>query len=128
MEEMNRDGISGRSQMDAATLAAWHEANDLKGRDVYDVNGIRLGKVTRAFAEEGALLRFDVTLTDNARSMMEAPQDVAGIPPQWVARVDGDGDVRLRKAAEEVLHPDAPLPTSAEKDDRGAGGKPKKVR
>lgn len=127
MEEMTRDGISGLSQVDASTLAAWHEANDLKGRDVYDVNGIRLGKVTTAFAEEGALLRFDVTLSDNARTMMEAPQDVAGIPPQWVARVDESG-VRLRKAAEEVLHPDAPLPANAEEDARGAKGKPRKVR
>lgn len=127
MEEMTPDGISSRAQMDAATLAAWHEANDLKGRDVFDVNGVRLGKVTRAFAEEGALLRFDVTLTDNARTMMGAPQDVAGIPPQWVARVGEDG-VRLRKAAEEVLHPDAPFPTNAELDARGAKGQPRKVR
>ena len=127
MEEMTRDGISGLSQMDAATLAAWHQANDLKGRDVYDVNGLRLGKVTRAFAEEGALLRFDVTLSENARTMMDAPQDVAGIPPQWVARVGDDG-VRLRKAAEEVLHPDAPLPPNASADARGAKGQPRKVR
>lgn len=127
MEEMNRDGLSGLSQMDAATLAAWHEANDLKGRDVFDVNGLRLGKVTRAFAEEGALLRFDVTLSENARTMMEAPQDVAGIPPQWVAGVGDDG-VRLRKAAEEVLHPDAPLPPNAEMDARGAKGRPRKIR
>lgn len=124
---MTRDGLSGLSQMDPATLAAWHEANDLKGRDVYDVNGIRLGKVKRAFAEEGSLLRFDVTLTDNARVMMEAPQDVAGIPPQWVARVD-DAGVRLRKAAEEILHPDAPFPTKAEADARGAKGEPRKNR
>lgn len=127
MEEMTRDGLSGLSQTDAATLAAWHEANDLKGRDVYDVNGVRLGKVKRAFAEEGTLLRFDVTLTDNARTMMEAPQDVAGIPPQWVARVGEDG-VRLRKAAEEVLHPDAPFPANAEADASGAKGQPRKIR
>lgn len=127
MEEMTRDGISGLSQMDGATLAAWHEANDLKGRDVYDVNGLRLGRVATAFAEEGALLRFDVTLSENARTLMGAPQDVAGIPPQWVARVGEDG-VRLRKAAEEVLHPDAPLPPDAEPDARGAKGQPRKIR
>lgn len=126
-EELNQDGLSGRAQMDAATLAAWQEATDLKDRDVFDVNGQRLGRVTRAFAEEGTLLRFDVTLSPNAQTLFNAPSNVAGIPSDAVARVEEDG-IHLMQAAEQILHPDAPLPANAEPDTRGAQELPRKNR
>lgn len=34
----------------------------LEGKDVVDVNGVRLGRITRSFAEEGRIARIDVTL------------------------------------------------------------------
>lgn len=125
-EELKPGGLSGPAQDDPATLAAWADAERLQGKLVYDVNGVRLGKVARAFAEDGAMLRFDVTLSDDTRRDYGAEQKVAGVPPHWVARVDDDG-VRLMKAAEQVLHPDDPTPPGAEPD-RGAKGQPRKVR
>ena len=107
-EEMKPDGLSHLASQDPATLAAWAEAEALKGKEVIDVNGARLGKVTRCFAEEGALTRCDVTLTNTAKQMFRAENDVAGIPSLWIANVEGD-EVRLRKAAEEILHPDDPV-------------------
>lgn len=125
-EELKPDGLSFVASQDPATLAAWQQANDLRDKEVYDVNGAKLGKVTRCFAEEGALVRCDVTLTNNARQLFQAETDVAGVPATWIARVD-EGSVRLRKAAEEILHPQDPRPLHAE-EDRGAPGFPRKER
>lgn len=126
-EELKPDGLGFTASQDPATLAAWQESRDLVERDVYDVNGQKLGKVSRCFAEEGALLRCDVTLTPNARQLFEAGQTVAGVPATWIAGVDERG-VRLRKAAEEILHPDDPRPAGASHDLRGAQDLPRKNR
>lgn len=126
-EELKPDGLGFIASQDPSTLAAWQESRDLVERDVYDVNGRKLGRVSRCFAEEGALLRCDVTLTPNARQLFQADQDVAGVPATWIAGVDERG-VRLRKAAEEILHPEDPRPADASGDLRGAAGFPRKNR
>lgn len=126
-EELSPDSISSRSQLDPATLAAWQQAAELKDRDVFDVNGQRLGRLTRALAEDGSIIRFDVSLTPNARSLFHAPSDVAGIPPDAIARVEEDG-VHLMQAAEQILHPENPVPAHAERDLRGAQDLPRKNR
>lgn len=126
MEELHRDSLSGLDRGDAATLAAWGSAASLEGKDVVDVNGLRLGRVTRSFAEEGLLARLDVTIDGTAQKIADAAQRVAGIPPHWIARVDDDG-IHLLKAAEQVLRPDDPRPLGAE-EDRGAKGPPRKNR
>ncbi len=126
-EELKPDGLSFIASQDPATLAAWQESRDLVDRDVYDVNGNKLGKVTRCFAEEGALTRCDVTLTPNAQQLFLADQRVAGVPATWIAAVDEQG-VRLRKAAEEILHPEDPRPANASQDMRGAQDLPRKNR
>lgn len=125
-EELKPDGLGFLAGQDPATLAAWQEARDLQDKEVYDVNGARLGRVTRCFAEEGALSRCDVTLTNAAKQMFHADQDVAGIPARWIASVE-DEKVRLRKAGEEILHPQDPRPLGAE-EDRGAPELPRKNR
>lgn len=51
---------------------------------------------------------------------------MAGVPATWIANVEGE-TVRLRKAAEEILHPQDPRPVNAE-GDRGAPGFPRKQR
>lgn len=124
-EELNPNGLGYMASRDPATLAAWQRATDLVDRDVYDIHGRKLGRVTRCFAEEGELFRCDVTLTDNAKSLFRPGRDVAGVPATWIARVDHEG-VRLRKAGEEVLHPENPAFMAAE--DRGAPGFPRKNR
>ena len=126
-EELKPDGLSDLSRRDPATLAAWQESRDLVDREVYDVNGAKLGRVSRCFAEEGALLRCDVTLTPNARQLFNAEGSVAGVPATWIAGVDERG-VRLRKAAEEILHPEDPRPAGASDDLRGAPELPRKNR
>lgn len=125
-EELKPDGLSYVAAQDPATLAAWAEAEALKGKEVVDVNGARLGKVTRCFAEEGALTRCDVTLTNAAKRMFHAQTDVAGIPSLWIVKVEGD-EVRLRKAAEEILHPNDPgAPRGG--DEKNLGGAPELPR
>jgi hypothetical protein len=126
-EEMKPDGLGFALSRDPATLAAWQESRDLVERDVYDVNGTKLGTITRCFAEEGALTRCDVTLTPTARQVFGVDQAVAGVPAAWIAAVDGRG-VRLRKAGEEVLHPEDPRPLGASRDLRGAPELPRKNR
>lgn len=125
-EELKPDGLSFAASRDPATLAAWQQARDLEDKTVYDVNGTKLGKVTRCFSEEGALLRCDVTLTPTAKQLLHAEQDVAGVPAAWIARVDEEG-VRLRKAGEQVVRPEDPRPLGAEPD-RGAKELPRKER
>lgn len=128
-EELKPDGLGFMAAQDPATLAAWAEAESLKGKEVIDVKGARLGKVTRCFAEEGALVRCDVTLTNSAKQIFRAEKDVAGIPSAWIARVEGE-EVRLRKAAEEVLHPEDPGKAlhGDERNLSGAPGLPRKNR
>ena len=127
VEELNPDGLGFVASQDPATLAAWAQSRELVDREVYDVNGAKLGKVSRCFAEEGALLRCDVTLTPNARQLFRSDQTVAGVPATWIAAVDERG-VRLRKAAEEILHPEDPRPAGASDDFRGAPDLPRKNR
>lgn len=126
-EELNPDGLGFAASRDPATLAAWAESRDLMDREVFDVNGTKLGTVSRCFAEEGALVRCDVTLTPNARQLFQTQNPVAGVPATWIAGVD-DGGVRLRKAAEELLHPEDPRPAGASDDLRGAKELPRKNR
>lgn len=126
MVELNEDGL-GPLETDPATLAALHEANTLEGREVFDVNGLRLGRVTRAFAEEGALTRVDVSLLDNVREMLITEEGSAAVPPHWIAHVGDDG-VRLRKAAEEIVHPEDPRPPGSSAKKAGAKGLPRKIR
>jgi hypothetical protein len=120
MVELNADGL-GALETDAATLAAWEEATELQDKAVVDVNGFTLGRVTRCFAEEGALVRCDVTLDEQAKRVLGATRDVVGLPPQWIAGVAG-GRVRLRKAGEEVVG-NAPPP-----QDTHAAGAPELPR
>lgn len=128
MEEVsNPFGISGRAGLDPATLAAAEEGLALKDKEVVDVNGLRLGRISRAFAEDGALFRLDVTLTEQAKRLLGAEQETAGVPAVTVAEVDGD-TVRLSEAAEAIVHPEDPRPLHAERDERGAPGFPRKTR
>ena len=128
-EELKPDGLSHMASQDPATLGAWAEAEALKGKEVVDVNGARLGKVTRCFAEEGALTRCDVTLTGTAKRIFQVDRDVAAIPSLWIADVKED-EVRLRKAAEEILRPEDPagVRASDEVNLSGARGLPRKNR
>lgn len=128
MEEVtNPFGLSGIHGRDPATLAAVEEGLLLKDKDVYDVNGLRLGRVTRAFAEDGALFRFDVKLSNQARRLFGAEQEIAGVPAVVVAEVDGDA-VRLSEAGEQILHPEDPRSIDATRDKRGARELPRKNR
>lgn len=126
MEELRPDSLSPDSRNDPATLAAWAQATTLEGRPVFDVNGLRLGRVTKCFAEEGVLARCDLTLSANAKGILGVETDVAPVPTTWISRVDDEG-IRLLKAGEQVVRPDDPRPLGAEHDE-GAKGKPRKVR
>lgn len=127
VEELNPNSISGLGRDDPATLAAWAESTQLVDKTVIDVNGQELGRVTRCFAEEGALVRCDVTLSKNAKGIFNAQNDVAGVPATWISQVTDD-QVRLRRAAEEILRPEDPRPAHASDDFRGAQGFPRKNR
>jgi sporulation protein YlmC with PRC-barrel domain len=122
MEELRDDSLSGLSRGDPATWAALHDAEELEGKDVYDVNGERLGRITRCFAEESALVRCDVTLTEHARDEFGTPADVAAVPADWIARVEDDA-VRLSHSGQELLRPDRPPAVNT-----GAREPPRKVR
>jgi sporulation protein YlmC with PRC-barrel domain len=122
MEELREDSLSALSRDDPAMLAALREAQELEGKDVYDVNGERIGRITRCFGEEGALVKCDVTLTNRARDEFRTPADVAEVPADWIARVEEEA-VRLRKSGDELLHPER-LPPPNE----GAKELPRKIR
>ena len=125
MEELHPESLGDAAARDAATLAALQEASELEARDVFDVNGLRLGRVTRSFAEEGMLLRFDVAVDPATRRIVDATQDAVGVPEPWIGRIAEDG-IHLRKAAEEVLHPEGKPKEGHEK--AGARELPRKVR
>lgn len=122
-EVTNPQGLGFRQAQDPATLAAWQEGMSLKDKTVYDVNGREMGKVTRAFAENGALLRVDVTLTNQAKRLFGTTQDVAGFPPIAIADVTEES-VRLSEAGQQILHPDG----YEGGDTRGARDLPRKER
>lgn len=127
-EVSNPFGLSGQAGEDPAMVAASWQGQDLKDKWAVDVNGQRLGKVVRAFAEEGTLTRFDVKLSNQARQIFDAgEQDVAGVPADAIARIEGD-EVRLMQAAEQILHPEHPDPAHANPDSRGAQELPRKNR
>lgn len=126
-EVSNPFGISGQAGEDPAMVAASWQGQDLKDKWVIDVNGQRLGKVVRAFGEEGALTRFDVHLSTQARQVFSDDRLVAGVPADAIARVEGD-EVRLMQAAEQILHPEHPEPAHANPDRRGAQKLPRKNR
>lgn len=128
MEEVsNPFGVSGRSEADTASLDARAEALDLQDKTVVDVNGQTLGKVRSSFAEEGALTRFDVRLSEQAKRQFGVTREVAGIPRDAIARVEGE-EVRLLQAAEQLLKPDDAAPAHEEGDKRGAPELPRKKR
>lgn len=122
-EVTNPHGLGYRQQEDAATLAAWQEGMSLEDKTVYDVNGLEMGKVSRAFAEEGTLTRIDVKLSRQARQMFGTMQETTGVPPIAVADVTDDS-VKLNEAAEQILHPEGPAGTFQ----RGAEELPRKER
>lgn len=126
-EELREDSLGFTARNDPATLAAWGESIHLVDRVVEDVNGRRLGRVLKCFAEEGALVRCDIKVDNNAKGLFDVQQDVAGIPTQWIAAVN-DETVRLNKAGEQVFHPDDPRSLGASADARGAKELPRKVR
>lgn len=107
-EVTNPHGHGFRLERDPSMLAAWQEASALKGKTVYDVNGLEMGKVTRAFAGEGGLTRIDVTLSHPAKLRFNTTQDVAGVPPIVVADVTEDA-VKLSEAGERIIHPERSL-------------------
>lgn len=127
MEELRPDSLSDDSRRDPAMLAAWAEGERLLGSEVYDVNGQRLGRVTRCFAEEGALLRCDVSLSPNAQGILGETRATAGVSPDWIARVE-EGKVYLNKAGEQLVRPDDPRGLGASPDERGAPELPRKNR
>lgn len=127
-EELHRDSLSDRARRDPATLAAWERAAELEDKDVYDVNGRLVGRVTRCFAEGGTLTRCDVTLSENAKGVFGVgDREVAGVPATWIARVKGDR-VELDRAGEQLLRPEDPRPLGASDDLRGAPELPRKER
>jgi hypothetical protein len=124
-EVSNPFGLSDRSQHDPAMLAASYEAAALKDKAVVDVNGQHLGRVVRAFAEEGALTRFDVYLSGQAKRLLAldaGPGEVAGIPAAAIARIEGE-EVRLNQAAEQLV-----AGAERESEKTGARDLPRKVR
>lgn len=128
MEEVtNSFGLGAGAADDPSTLAAVWKGQNLKDKDVYDVNGQRLGRIASAFAEEGVLARVDVHLTQQARDLFVDSRDVVGIPVDAIARVDGEA-VRLKQAGEALLHPEDARPLHASRDERGARELPRKVR
>lgn len=128
MEEVtNPFGLSDRSQHDPSMLAAAWEGADIKGKDVVDVNGQKLGRVASAFAEDGALARFDVHLTDQARRLFIDTREVVGVPADAIASVDEQA-VKLRQAGEALLHPEDARSLHSSRDERGAPDLPRKVR
>lgn len=128
-EVSNPYGLSDRSQRDPAMLAATFDAATLKDKTVIDVNGQTLGNVARAFAEEGALTRLDVHLSKQAKRLfaVEETRELAGVPADAIARVDGD-EVRLSQAAEQILRPEDPRSIDSAMDERGAPELPRKNR
>lgn len=128
-EVSNPYGLSERSKRDPAIASASFEASSLKDKTVLDVNGQELGSVSRAFAEEGSLTRLDVHLSRQAKRLfaVEETRELAGVPAEAIARVEGD-EIRLSQAAEQILHPEDPRAPSHSMDERGAPELPRKER
>ena len=126
-EELRQDSLSDAARRDLATLAAWGESLHLVDRVVEDVNGQRLGRVLKCYAEEGALVRCDIHVDSNAKGIFDVEHDIAGIPTHWIAKVDEE-TVKLNKAGEQIFHPDDPRSLGASRDKRGARELPRKIR
>ena len=126
-EELRDDSLSFKAKSDPATMAAWQESTELLDHVVEDVNGRRIGRVLKCFAEEGMLTHCEVKVDANAKGVFGADRDVAPVPSTWIARVEGDR-IRLNKAGEQVLRPEDPRPMGASDDPRGAPDLPRKNR
>ena len=87
MKELTEYGLGGLDQIDPRYLAAWQQASELVDKEVVDVNGAQLGRLTRCFADEegGSLARCDVTLSPQAKRLLGVERDVAGVPAGWIA-------------------------------------------
>ena len=84
--------------------------DDVLDKDVYDVNGRRVGHAT--LAREDAhedLLSFDVELEETLRALWNAPRFVT-VPANDV--IATDGQVTLSEDARYIVHPELAPPAS----------------
>lgn len=124
VEELHKDSISDRLRSKGVE-EAFRTAQQVEDRDVFDVNGLRMGRVTRCFAdEEGRLERCEVTLNPNAQGTLRAPANTTVVRPEWIADLASDG-IHLSRAGEQVVRDGTPA--GAERD-RGAPDLPRKER
>lgn len=128
VEELHRDSISDRLLASPNIEETVRFAQQLERRDVFDVNGVRMGRVTRCFGDdEGHLERAEITLDKNAMATLGADENVAVLRPGWIADVAEDG-VHLSLAGEQIVRPEDPRPITANPDERGAPELPRKER
>lgn len=125
-EELRDDSLSYMAKQDASTLAAWQESTDLMDKVMEDVNGQRLGRVLKCFAEEGRLVKCEIKVDNNAKGIFGVEQDVAAVPSDWIGSVDER--IHLKRAGEQVFRPADPAPLGEEPDKRGSSSLPRKIR
>lgn len=83
-------------------------ANDVLDKDVFDLNGEKLGHVALAREYEGHLVSFDVQLTRAARRAHRAPDAIATLMSEDV--VATDFDVSMNEDADHLLSGGLPVP------------------
>ena len=125
-EELRDDSLSYMAKQDAGTLAAWQQSTDLMDKVMEDVNGQRLGRVLKCFAEEGRLMKCEIKVDNNAKGIFGVDRDVAAVPSDWIASVDER--IHLKRAGEQVFRPEEPAAIGEERDKRGSSSLPRKVR
>ena len=89
-EEIRPDSLSHSELRAPGIDAVADEAQRLEGREVFDANGARFGRVTKAFVDGGKLRELEVTLGKNMKgSLGPTPTRPAsrGTPsPAWTKR------------------------------------------
>lgn len=127
-EELNRDSISDQTRATTPAIEeAFEQAQRLQDRALLDVNGLHMGRITRCFADDdGHLATCEVHLSSDAQRNLGAPTNVAQVPAEWIARIEGD-EVQISKSGEQVVRPEDPSPVHAEVD-RGAQDLPRSIR
>lgn len=86
--------------------------SELIAKLVYDVNGHRLGRVTRCMEKDGRLTSFDVALDRKAMRDFDAEAEVLRLPSTLILATDFQ--VSLAEDGAHLVHPERAAPPSRE--------------
>jgi sporulation protein YlmC with PRC-barrel domain len=103
-KELTPEGITDAELRTPGIEEAIREAREIEGRDVFDANGLRVGRVVKSFVDGGRIVGHEVRLDRNTKGMLNVDKDTTEVRPEWISRVEEDG-VRLGISLGQIVLP-----------------------